>query len=66
MIIQLLASTADINYFTGFESMRIQNLLLFLSILSLVVWALVILSIVIRFSAKIMLIYRTRNRSNRQ
>lgn len=66
MTIELLASTADVNYFTGFESVRIQNLLLFLSILSLAVWALVITSMLIRYGAKIFITHRSHSRNSRR
>lgn len=65
MPILLLATTVDINYFTGFESTRIQTLLLILSILSLVVWALVLVSLLIRISAKTVIARRAKGRRSR-
>lgn len=65
MPILLLATTVDMNYFTGFESTRIQSLLLILSVLSLVVWALVLVSLLIRISAKALIAYRAKGRRRR-
>jgi hypothetical protein len=65
MSILLLATTADINYFTGFEATRIQTLLIVLSLLSLSVWALVLISLLIRMTAKAIIAYRSKSRHRR-
>jgi hypothetical protein len=65
MLTLSLMSTADMNYFTGFESVRIQNLLLFLSLLSISIWALVVISILIRWGAKVVISRRVRSRDDR-
>lgn len=61
MTIFLLATTVDMNYFTGFESTRIQDLLFVLSLLSLSVWALVLISLLVRMGAKAIISYRTKD-----
>jgi hypothetical protein len=65
MLTLSLMSTADMNYFTGFESVRIQNLLLFLSLLSISIWALVVVSILIRWGAKVAISRRVKSRNDR-
>lgn len=65
MLTLSLMGTVDMNYFTGFESVRIQNLLLFLSLLSISIWALVVVSILIRWSAKVVISRRVKSRNNR-
>lgn len=65
MLTLSLMGTVDMNYFTGFESVRIQNLLLFLSLLSISIWALVVVSILIRWSAKVIISHRVKSRNNR-
>lgn len=64
MLGEIVEIAAGIDPFTGYEQTRIGNLLTFLAYLSIIVWAIVILSICIRFCAR--LLSQRRNAKQKQ
>lgn len=54
MLGEIVRIAAGIDPFTGYEQTRIGNLLTFLAYLSIVVWVIVLLSMGIRFGARLL------------
>lgn len=60
MAIGVLLATVNPTQFTGYQHTQIISLLTVLSLVSVVVWALVLLSIMMRFVATILVRHTTR------